>query len=196
MSTLREWINRLRHNRGYGVQSPAAFHFVMHVLREGRHRYYSYQYIDNIAKRSKEYSPAHCRRLFRIANALHPQSILSIDNGKCVEQVLKTACNNAKYSATQDIEHFTAQLMKEPPAELLMIGDTPHYAKALDKALPHAKAHTAIIIENIRSSAEKKAWWQHTINRKEVVVSMDLYNTGLLFFDPQYRKQHYTFHFK
>ena len=43
-----DWINRMRHKRGFGVQSPTAFFFVTQVLKE-KLPYYAYGQIDRIA---------------------------------------------------------------------------------------------------------------------------------------------------
>lgn len=196
MTLLRRCIDRLRHNRGYGVQSPAAFHFVMHVLREGKHRYYPYEYVNSVAKQTAEHSPAHCRRLFRIANALHPTRIILLDNGKgCARKTFAAACTSIDIHSCTSLEEFTREL-NDKSRQMLYIGDTQDYAKAVEKAIPQMEAHSVIIIEGIRSTAQKRAWWRETIANKSVVVSMDLYNTGLLFFNTRYRKQHYTFWFK
>ena len=49
MGRISDWINRQRHNRGYGVQSPSAFFFVTQVLKE-RLPYYAYPILEEIAK--------------------------------------------------------------------------------------------------------------------------------------------------
>ena len=61
------WINRKRHNRGFGIQSPSAFFFVTQVLKE-KLPYYAYEELDAIAIECGGMNREACRRLFRIAN--------------------------------------------------------------------------------------------------------------------------------
>lgn len=197
MPTIREWLNRLRHNRGYGVQSPAAFHFLMHVLREGRLKYYAYPQINSIAKKDDRHSAAHCRRLFRIANHLHPQQIMSIyDRKEYTPEILSIACNNAEHFCTHEIDRFAECIAGKSTIDMLYIGNTSHYAEALNMALPHTNKYSVIIVDGIRRTRQKRQWWKQIIADGKIIISMDMYNTGLLFFNAEYKKQHYTFWFK
>ena len=64
MGRISDWINRQRHNRGYGVQSPSSFFFVTQVLKE-RLPYYAYPILEEIAKEEKN-SAKRLKELFRI----------------------------------------------------------------------------------------------------------------------------------
>ena len=220
MSIIKRWIYRLRHNRGYGVQSPAAFYFVMNVLRECKHPYYMYPLIERIAKSAGDYSPKHCRRLFRIANYLQPHNMILLSAGKGASAFALTAgCRNAmsiaigekpeaaisqmlstnsRYSEREGdpIEQLQTVIEQNSPIGLLYIGNTPHYNEAVEKCLPAVNKKSVIIVEGIRKNRQIKKWWQATIADKRIVVSMDLYNTGILTFNNEYKKQHYTFLFK
>ena len=220
MSIIKRWIYRLRHNRGYGVQSPAAFYFVMNVLRECKHPYYMYPLIERIAKSAGDYSPKHCRRLFRIANYLQPHNIILLSAGKGASAfALATGCKsatsivlgekpkavisqmlstNSRYSEREGdpMEQLQTVIEQNSPIGLLYIGNTPHYNETVEKCLPAVNKKSVIIVEGIRKNRQIKKWWQATIADKRIVVSMDLYNTGILTFNNEYKKQHYTFLFK
>lgn len=211
MSFVKEWIYRLRHNRGFGVQSPAAFHIVTHVLREGRHPYYLYPEINALA-RSKGESPKHCRRLFRLVNALRPRNIFILDS-RCSAAACSVAAASNKVPCTMSSDndsqaikrfieqHTNCRTTKEDISSIydtlgvLYIGNTPHYAQAVEEAIKHCDRHSAIIIEGIKSR-ERRRWWRELVASGSTVVTMDFHRWGVLFFDTEYRKQHYTFWFK
>lgn len=211
MSFVKEWIYRLRHNRGFGVQSPAAFHIVTHVLREGRHPYYLYPEINALARYTGE-SPRHCRRLFRLVNALRPRNIFILDS-RCSAAACSVAAASNKVPCTMSSEndsqatkrfieqHTNCQTTKEDISSIydtlgvLYIGNTPHYAQAVEEAIKHCDRHSAIIIEGIKSR-ERRRWWRELVASGSTVVTMDFHRWGVLFFDTEYRKQHYTFWFK
>lgn len=211
MSFVKEWIYRLRHNRGFGVQSPAAFHIVTHVLREGRHPYYLYPEINALARYTGE-SPRHCRRLFRLVNALRPRNIFILDS-RCSAAACSVAAASNRVPCTMSSEndsqatkrfieqHTNCRTTKEDISSIyntlgvLYIGNTPHYAQAVEEAIKHCDRHSAIIIEGIKSR-ERRRWWRELVASGSTVVTMDFHRWGVLFFDTEYRKQHYTFWFK
>lgn len=218
MSFIKEWIYRLRHNRGFGVQSPAAFHIVTHVLREGRHHYYLYPEINALA-RTQGGSSTHCRRLFRLVNAIQPHNIFILD-GRCSAAAcaVAAACNSVPCTMVSDAhsihakrfieQHTNCIVEQDSPLQslngflknkralgLLYIGDTPHYAQAVEEAIGRCNRRSAIIVEEI-NSRERREWWNSLIASHNTVVTMDFHRWGVLFFDNEYKKQHYTFWFR
>ena len=216
MITFGDWINRLRHNRGFGVQSPSAFFFVTQVLKE-RLPYYAYEQIDSIAQKSGTHSKKMCRRLFRIANYLHPKSIIAIgataETPLCAltaaastaratlisaEDTLPPAANKFLTSKGTCIQHgkeeklLQEHLQTESPLQLLFIGRKCDIASTLQTALQHTCSHTAIIADGIHRNPERLKQWQEAVNNPQTVVTYDLYSMGLLLFDNTKKKQHYT----
>ncbi len=218
MSFVKEWIYRLRHNRGFGVQSPAAFHIVTHVLREGRHPYYLYPEINALARTQGD-SSAHCRRLFRLVNAIQPQNIFILD-GRCSAAACSIAAaykrvpctiacdtlsepskrfikrhTNCTIGQDDSLQILNAFLKNNKGLGLLYIGNTPHYAQVTESAIQDCNRRSAIIVEGINSH-ERRKWWNSLVASHSTVVTMDFHRWGILFFDNEYKKQHYTFWFK
>ena len=207
MIGICEIINRLRHNRGYGVQSPAAFFFVMHVLRETL-PYYAYTQINQTAKKEKKHSAAHCRRLFRIANHTKARNIILLTQDEATAKAISTANSNTPcYLPESHKSHIEipnkivekdidAILKKVEEIGLLYIGDPDSMQEILQKSLPHTNKHSVIIVEGIRKNRNIKEIWKKAIAQTQVVISIDMYSCGILLFNPTFRKQHYTFLFK
>lgn len=219
MLTVGDVINRMRHNRGYGVQSPAAFYFVMNVLREG-FPYYIYPELTYIADRTDEYSSAHCRRLFRIANHLQAESTMVFAPGSgatacAIAAGKRTApCHIIGNVATTEAKRFLAKQphcilhdddIPDAPATILSnsegiglfyIGHTPKHEQILESIMPHVNKKSVIIVEGIHRTHTMRKWWKKQTEHPAVTVSFDLYSMGMLFFDTEYRKQNYTLLFK
>lgn len=215
MLKFSDWINRIRHNRGFGVQSPTAFFFVTQVLKE-KLPYYAYNDIDRIARTCGTHSKSYCRRLFRITNYMRPKSIIATGAQAAAPlcAIAAAACNaQITYISKGDIPHAAEQYLaqrgcnipqgdssqqlaqalqaqKEPL--LLFIGSTSDLASTLRTALRQPHKQTVIIIDGIHKSPERLQQWDEAVKSSQTVVTYDLYSLGILLFDNEKQKQHYT----
>ena len=208
-----DWINRMRHNRGFGVQSPTAFFFVTQVLKE-KLPYYAYGQIDRIATQCGTHSKKMCRRLFRVANHLLPKSIIAIGSeataplcalaaAASTARVALIAANSplppaaAQYLTGREchLPHgatLQQQLQAHPAPHLLFIGRNSDITDALQATLPHACKGTAIIADGIHATPERLRQWEEAVENPQTIVTYDLYSFGILLFDNEKQKQHYT----
>ena len=211
MSSFADWINRKRHNRGYGVQSPSAFFFVTQVLRE-KLPYYAYEELDNITTECGEMKKRASRRLFRIANYTAPTNAIivgsiiaacAISNARRkIPKLLLTESTTMPTEAAGNLEACncihkagdTLQLLKESLGKgntigMLYIGQCSQQKEMLEAALEHTGKESIIIVEGIHRSKE---WWQHVIANPKAIVTYDMFSMGILFFDKEKQKQNYT----
>lgn len=65
----------------------------------------------------------------------------------------------------------------------------------VEEALKHIHPDSVFFFEGIRANAEMRQLWKELCLRPEVVLSFDLYNVGLLFFNPRFHKQNYIVYF-
>ena len=191
MLGVKDLIYRYRHNRGYGVQSPYAFHFVTAVVAE-KHAFYAYSTINKAAAKCG-YKAARARLLFRVANYARSHSIIMCEPCEAASQALTLARPSAQTTLIDASAHnISAALGNGQPLGLLYVGASKNYAPVVEQALGHASSSSIIIVEGIHSSREKRNWWQRVKQNPAVAVTFDLYSMGILFFDKNYRKQHYT----
>ena len=193
MLGIKDLIYRYRHNRGYGVQSPYAFHFVTGVLAE-KHPYYAYPAINSAAKKCG-YKAALARMLFRIANYANPQNIIMCAPCEAVACAVTMACPSVGVSllSGNDASSQMATAFEQGEAlGLLYVGDSPAYASVVEQALEHVSSSSVIIVDGIHRTREKEEWWHGVKQNDAVAVTFDLYSMGVLFFDKSYKKQHYT----
>ena len=191
MLGIKDLIYRYRHNRGFGVQSPYAFHFVTAVVAE-KHSFYAYPSINKAAAKCG-CKAAYARLLFRVANYVRPHSIIRCGPCEAAAQALTLARPSAQTTILDaSAQNISAALVDGHSLGLLYVGASKNYASLVEQALEHASSSSIIIVEGIHSSREKKNWWQCVKQNPAVAVTFDLYSMGILFFDKKYRKQHYT----
>lgn len=220
MFGIADMLNRLRHNRGYGVQSPAAFFFVTHVLRT-KMPYYIYPTIDKIADKMGNFSSAHYRRLFRITNYLKPTNIIMFDTddraAQCAIAAGKRAVSchimgknehnipeadklfeerNAILSNSCNIDELKNVLDKEQAAGLIYLGRCNRINEILEISLPHINRLSAIIVEGIHRNKKMSEEWEKARKNERCIVTYDLYSMGILLFDSEYKKQHFSLNYR
>ena len=210
MLKFGDWINRKRHNGGYGIQSPSSFFFVTQVLKE-RLPFYAYPMLDKIVGGNRR-KRSHFRELFRITNYHQPTSCITVGSAAAACTMLLARPSVAHYAIapaemTPDrltlfgeygchIAHSTEQL----PAIIKKVGEIGMlYVDATDDAhtivraaLPHTNKNSVIVVDGLNRSKRIQEWWQQLVGDSATVITYDMYSYGLLLFDKERIKQHYT----
>jgi predicted O-methyltransferase YrrM len=218
MVTMNKKMRRTLNSLGYGVQSPNDFYFVQSVLRE-RTPYYAYatlaEVAENAGKGLPHYAGAVERMLFRLANYVHPSTIVEVGAGtsalalaeacptaQCVTITsdhergemlarLLTAYPHAEVKSGDEMAIFEQQLAKWGGVGMVHIAHTTHYREAVEEALDYADDNMIIIIEELRASKEKLAWWNQLRDGAMTGTCYDLGNVGIIFLDRSRYKQVY-----
>lgn len=206
---LSDWINRQRHNRGFGIQSPSAFFFITQVLKE-RLPYYAYPTLDKLTGSSHN----HFRELFRITNYHKPANCISVGSAAAacamilakpsarhfaitpaeLSDGIRALLNDKKCHITETAELFPAIIDKAGDIGMLYVDAyaTDGADRFIRTALPHTNNNSVIVVDGINRSKTIREWWQQLISNNATVVTYDMFSYGLLFFDKEKRKQHYT----
>lgn len=212
MGIISDWVNRQRHNRGYGVQSPSEFFFVTQVLKEHL-PYYAYAYLETIAAEEK-CNKKHLKDLFRITNHHSPSNCIAIGSVPAACAISTARPSVEKYCITDNainkesrefLAHHNCKALEGKTTELLeatlkelggvgmvYIGNYKEYAELLETALRYTNGESIIVVEGIHRNKEVQKWWKSIVESTETVVTYDLYSYGLLYFNKERRKQHYT----
>ena len=105
---IGDWINRKRHNGGYGVQSPSSFFFVTQVLKE-RLPYYAYPTLDKVVGGNKA-RKRHFRELFRVTNYLQPDNCISAGSatGACTMLLARPGATHYAVAPTETADEAQA----------------------------------------------------------------------------------------
>lgn len=92
-----------------------------------------------------------------------------------------------------------SMLQNSTPNIDLVYADANHTYKAsihyFNIILPHLTSSSIYIMDDIHWSNGMKKAWEELKERKEVTSSIDLFDAGLLFFNPDFEKQHYILDF-
>ena len=166
------WMARFRHRRGYGVHSPFAFRFITDVIYES-HPYYAYGELDKmlpLSHRLRKRKGFHL--LLRLANHLQPQTIVLPRNAWWEKRYMQRGCRKANIQCQWPKGEVGMCLLYEPS----------------DEVLHHIGEHSVLLLNNLHHHRE---WFQSLPS----VVSFDLYDLGIAFFDKQYNKQYYVVNF-
>lgn len=165
------WLVRFRHRKGYGVHSPFAFRFITDVIYE-RHPYYAYKELDKVLPFSKRFRHRKgLHLLLRLANHLQPSTITLPKDAWLEKRYLQSGCKSARILCGWP-EQTSMCLLRKPD----------------DEALQHLGEHSVLLLDNLHRHRE----WFKSIPS---VVSFDLYDFGIAFFDKQYNKQYYKVNF-
>lgn len=180
------WLLRVRHRKGYGVHSPSAYAFLRGVVYESG-TYYAYAELDRLHpwwQRWLHLYPVRCRRLlFRLANYVHPSTILILGERPIEEAYMRAAVP----SATIVHQAPTA------PGELWFVAR--ESLSALPMPLPPMAENGMLIVEGIHTDAAARDRWRAIQQDPQTVITYDLYTYGIVFFDSTKYPQHYIVNF-
>ncbi len=166
------WLARFRHRKGYGVHSPFAFRFITDVIYE-RHPYYAYLELDKALPLSMQMRKRKGLHLMlRLANHLQPKTIVLPRDAWWEKRYLQRGCRKANIQCQLPKGKVSLCLLREPN----------------DEALRHINEQSVLLLDNLHRHRE---WFRSLPS----VVSFDLYDLGIAFFDKQYNKQYYKVNF-
>ena len=166
------WLARFRHRKGYGVHSPFAFRFITDVIYEG-HPYYAYRELDKklpLSMRLRQRRGLHL--LLRLANHLQPKTVVLPRDAWWEKRYLQGGCLGANIQCQWPVGEVSVCLLREPS----------------DEAQQHMGEQSVLLLDNLH---RHRQWFRDLPS----VVSFDLYDFGIAFFDKQYNKQYYIVNF-
>lgn len=190
------WIKRIRHLRGFGIQSPSDFYLATSVIYE-RLPYAAYTEAE---KRASAFIPATGstqrtdRLLLRLVNYFQPISLLEIAPYP-TRAFLYMQVGKPSASA----QSITAEKLSELQPEgwhfmhIDHITAIPH--NTIETLLSHANPHSCMVISGIHTTPANKERWQWILEHRATRISFDLYHLGIVLFNPKRHPEHYQINF-
>lgn len=168
------WLKRIRHCRGFGIQSPTDYSFVRDVVNEQR-PYYAYSEVGL----TDDWLRSKLGRLYlRLANYVQPDVIADLAG---YTDYLSAGCRKA--ALTKSLSNDFGSV---PALVVVPDGDV---SPAL---LSHCGDKTMLVVEDI---SKHRRQWQTVVQWPAATVTFDLYYCGIATFNPQRAKQHYIVNF-
>lgn len=163
------WLCRLRHSRGFGIQSPTDYWFVRYVVNE-HWPYYKYETVGE----GDDWLTRKLGRLYlRLANWRQPHTIMT----DAYEPYFAAGCCHAG-------------IVKRPEGVAELVRMT--VEAELETVMAQTDDRSLLIVEGIWRDKER---WQHIVSDERAVITYDLYYCGLVMFDTKRTKQHYIINF-
>ena len=173
----------------------------------------------------KDIKHTHGELLFRTVNYFKPKTLLQIGSPAGIASLYMTAyasdlkaivlekdASSAETTAwSLQKYHSKARLCagdyeQTLPAALQELGqvDFVFFQAAQEKeknrfyfeeAMKHIQPDTVFFLEGIRANQETRAFWKVFCNRKDVILTFDLYQIGIVIFQPRFYKKNYVVYF-
>ena len=168
------WLKRIRHCRGFGIQSPTDYSFVRDVVNEQR-PYYAYSEVGL----TDDWLRSKLGRLYlRLANYVQPDVIADLAG---YTDYLSAGCRKAAITKSLSNDFGNS------PALVVVPVDDINPA-----LLSHCGDKTLLVVEDIGTHHRQ---WQTVVKWPAATVTFDLYYCGIATFNPQRAKQHYIVNF-
>lgn len=196
------WLRRVRNRCGYGVHSPFAFLFIVGVVYETL-PFYAFADLEKQLKWQQKFRVRrYLRLLFRLVNYLQPELLVLGDADSLERDYLCAARQNIEVKWLKGDGTKNAVCPKVKGGEKSSLNtvkneesDDESGKKCLvflsepnDEALSLITSDSMLVLANVH---RYKEWWASVPK----VVSFDLYDLGIAFFDKKYNKQDYIVNF-
>ena len=161
------WLRRMRHCRGFGIQSPTDYWFVRYVINE----HWPYYLYETLGQGDDWLKKKLGRLYFRIANWRQPTIIESDD----YQEYMQAGCRKASFGESKELIKVTLGGDNWLPSILNKVTDD-----------------SVLIIEGVRRDM---VLWRKIQEDERVRVTFDLYYCGIVLFDKKRHKQNYIINF-
>ncbi len=185
------WLRRIRHCRGFGVQSPWAYRMVCDVIN-GHEPHVGYDemkaaYPDIDAEERKR-----CRLSLRLAVEIKPRCVMLYGSyGGYAKDYIRCGFSGAGFT---DVPLRDTYRLDDSP-DMVRIRPEGSFDDFFAAVARIARDGTAVMIDRIYQDARARGLWRDIVKGQEGVVPFDLYYGGLVFFDSKRYKQNYVINF-
>lgn len=213
-------LYKVRHHRGHGIHSPFVFNLITKVIEE-KMPYHAYEdieaCIENTFHKSRQLNKTN-KLLFKLTNYFGSQRILEIGSGMGINSLCLTASSKnikcvsvetteQKYLEAKklyqqwnrDITLITEelpQLTEKQDCIFINLTELNNYPTELNQYLLNLSYDkTFIIVKGIRTNRRHQMLWREIKEIESRTAALDLFNIGIVFFDPALYRWDYKISF-
>lgn len=214
-------LYKVRHHRGHGIHSPFVFNLITKVIEEKNpyHIYDDIELILNDMSLKQKKLDKNNKLLFKLVNYFGSRRILEIGSGyginslcltapsKGIECICIESCEKKIDSATKVYHRWdrnitlirTNNLPEISDKQDCIFIDLANYNNLppnLNQYLLNLSYDkTFIIIKGIRTNKRHQMLWRRIKDIETRTVALDLFNTGIIFFDTRLYRWNYKISF-
>ena len=187
-------LRRFRNRNGYGVHSPFAYSFIKDVVYE-HSRYYAYNELEKRRRKRRRgwhgLSPRGDRLMFRIANRCRPAqaSLIGVRSALTAEYVA-AGSRKTLISIYPEASQMPAQAQ-----EFVYAAPGADFLTAFHITAQSCSDRSFFAAAGIHASRKAQAEWREICADPRAVVTFDLHEIGLVFFNKKLNRQSYTVSF-
>ncbi|MDR2954065.1 MAG: class I SAM-dependent methyltransferase [Prevotella sp.] len=215
-------LYKIRHHRGHGIHSPFVFDLVTKVIEE-KTAYHAYEDISFVLEsmHDSHYRLSKYNKLiFRLSNYFESKHILEIGSGYGINSLCLSApsanitctcveTSKRKYLPAQNLyEKWDRRIVLYTGKQLPVIEDKQdcilidlnnfNYFTQTDLnqyIVSMSYEKTMIIVKGIRTNKRNHMLWKSIISIEARTAVLDLFNTGIIFFNPELYRWSYKISF-
>ena len=163
-------LRRIGHSRGFGIQSPFAYRMVTEVLCQ-RRPYHLYADLVSLMPDLKGNRLKVCRLLMRLANYCQsPATFVAVDVPAEEKAYVLAGCRHTRFVDKMD------------GCRLVVVRAT---LDSVNSVLDAVHIDMVVAMTDISEKGKPKPAWQQLKGAASAVVSFDLMDVGVVFFDPK-----------
>ena len=204
---LRRWLVRLARwpkRYGFGVHSPFAYRLITDVISEHT-PYYNYSELrkqekllalPDLPKGCCKETLAMKRLLYRLINFVQPSNAVSVGCPSAARLYLTAAKQEMNFWHASSLDELF--LDADVPVDFLYLHDVEHPSllrQAFEICSGRITPQSLFVVQGIGYTEPMRQLWQELESDPRVVVTFDLFDLGLLFFDSTKQRQHYKVSF-
>lgn len=193
---LLRWPKRY----GFGTHSPFAYRLITDVISEHT-PYYNY---NALRKEEQRFGisdlPKGCcretlqmkRLLYRLVNFVQPTNTLSVGCPTTSRLYLSAAKQGMNFWHASSLDELF--LDAGEPVDFLYLHDVNNpelLRQAFELCAERTTPQSLFVVQGIGYTPQMRRLWREFQGDARVVVTFDLFDFGLLFFDPSKQRQHY-----
>lgn len=176
MLHLATIITRLRHTKGYGVQSPTDYHFIKDIINQ-KLPYYQYKQLKTTNRKKRKIN----QLLLRLANFCQPENILNQTDDTLATKYMEAGCKKAK--TTKQNENKKTIIL----TTIKLINHNTIYTIA---------PQSIIIVEDINKNKQTKQHWNNITTNNNITTTYDTPQIGIIITGKRQYPKHYKIYLK
>lgn len=215
------FIQKIRRHRGHGIHSPFVFDLVNNVIEE-KTPYYAYEYIKEYLLSCRNV-PCKIDKLhklsFKLINCFGAKQILELGAGNGINTLFMTAVSSSvkcqavetdenKYNLAHELyssgwdreivlkKSYSGLSAFMPDCVYINLNNFGELTQAhIDEINNVMHPGSFIIVEGIRTNRKNKLLWNKIKDMDGRTVALDLFNIGIIFFNPKLYRWEYKISF-